>query len=404
MQKPIPVEEALARVRERVGPGAVENVPLPALAGRVLARDLYSPLDLPPFPQSSMDGYAIRAEAGRETWALAGETRAGEPPAGPLPQGAAWRVFTGAPVPEGADTVVRQEVAEVEEGVLRFRGEEHRQAGKFVRPKGGAVAAGERILEAGTVLRPGALGFLAACGLDRAPVYRRPAVRILGSGDELVPPGLPLGPGQIHESNTFALEAAARAEGLTDVAAACLPDDPERLGAAVREALTGELGPDGMLVLSGGISVGDHDHVGRALAEAGVERIFHGVAQKPGKPLFFGTRGQQLVFALPGNPASSLVTFWIYARLALRLRMGYGLSGTEALEERTLPLAEPRENRSPRASFERARVADGRVHPLDGQDSYQLRSLARANALLCLPPGPVAFAGGDPARVLLLPG
>ena len=396
------VEEAQAHLLA-VQPGPVESVSLSALAGRVLARDVFSPVALPPFRQSSMDGYAIRCEPGRESWALAGETRAGDPPAPLLGLGQARRIFTGAPVPDGADVVVRQEMAERFEAEgdkrVRFTGE-HEEPGRFVRGAGSAVEEGAMILPAGTELRPGALGFLAACGIASAEVYRLPVVRILGSGDELIPPGQPLGPGQIYESNTYALEAAVRACGVADVQARCLPDDPDVMAQAVAE----DMAAADFLILSGGISVGEHDHVGRVLADAGVETIFYKVAQKPGKPLFFGRRGEQWVFALPGNPASSLVTFWEYARTALRQYMGHAQLGEAALPSELLPLAHALEHRSPRAAFERAFVQDGWVRSLDGQDSYQLRSLAQANALLCLPVGPVAYAEGDLVTVHKLGG
>jgi molybdopterin molybdotransferase len=411
-------EEALQLVYQRVQPATPIQRSLEELPGLVLAEALQSPIPVPPFRQSSMDGYAIRVVPGRDRFHLTGETPAGAPPGPPLEAGSAWRVFTGAPIPDGADAVVRQEMAETynEDGQswVRFSGE-HQEAGRFVRNIGSAVASGETILESGTCFGPGALSLVASCGIDRAMVYPRPAVAILASGDELQTPGKPLQPGQIYESNGLSLRTAVHNAGASKVDVERVPDDPVQMAGAVLRALgpadrpeSGTIGSEGMLLLSGGISVGDHDHVGRVLREAGVEEVFYRVAQKPGKPLFFGMRGQQLVFALPGNPASALVTFWIYARTALRLRMGHGLRGQAGLQRAELPLLAERRNASPRMAYERAALdAEGKVQPLDGQNSYQMKALAQADVLLQLPPGskeqPARYTAGDLIPVYLLP-
>lgn len=411
-------EEALSLVHSTVQPAQPVRKPLEQLPGHVLAETLHSSIPVPPFRQSSMDGYAIRVEPGRDAFRLTGSTPAGAAPGPPLEAGCTWRVFTGAPIPEGADAVVRQEMAEPFEqdgkAWVRFI-DEHQQAGRFVRERGSAVASGEALLEPGVLLGPGALSLVASCGIDGAKVHPRCAVHILSSGDELQIPGRALEPGQIYASNGLSLAAAVRNAGVDAVQEDLVPDDPKRMAAAVLKALgpaedpeSGTIGPEGMLLLSGGISVGDHDHVGRVLREAGVEEVFYRVAQKPGKPLFFGVRGKQLVFALPGNPASALVTFWIYARTALRLRMGHGLRGKAGLEQAHLPLTGMRKNASPRMAFERAALdAEGRAVPLDGQNSYQLRALAQADVLLCLPAGskeaPAVFAEGEEVPVFRLP-
>lgn len=413
--------EALSLVRRFVEPGTPVLKPLAELPGHILAEPLESPIAVPPFRQSSMDGYAIRVEKGRSEFRLIGETPAGAMPGPPLEEACAWRVFTGAPLPEHADAVVRQEMAEEfdRDGQrwVRFSGE-HEEYGRFVREIGSAVASGEPILERGVRLGPGALSLAASCGLAEAPVYPIPTVRILASGDELQSPGEPLKPGQIYESNGVALLAALRNTGIVNVEVERVPDDPEQLAEAVDRAFngpnreqsdfSGTIGSEGMLLLSGGISVGAHDHVADALRNAGVKAVFYRVAQKPGKPLFFGMRDKQMVFALPGNPASALVTFWVYARTALRLRMGYGIRGCAELEEAELQLTGERRNASPRMAFERAALdGEGRVRPLDGQNSYQLKALAQAEVLLRLPPGtkehPKVFAEGDQVPVYLLP-
>jgi len=401
----ISVQEAQARLRATVKPGSGEWVPLVALPGRVLAADVHSPLDLPPFAQSSMDGYAIgalpldAADPHTFAWTLIGETRAGDAPAEPLEPGQARRVFTGAALPPGTLAVVRQEVAQTSGVHVQFSAEAD-QPGRFVRLPGSAVRQGDLILKRGQVLHAGALSLLASCGLDRAFVYRLPRVSILSSGDELVPPGQPLGPGQIYESNTLALRAAVFALGIPEVRTRHLPDRE----ADIVQALHEELALSEVLLLCGGISVGDYDFSGRALRQLGVEEVFYRVAQKPGMPLFFGRvvvdrealPPEALVFGLPGNPASSLVCFWQYARTALRILMGHEEPG---LDSEQLPIAAPLRKMAPRAAFERALVKDGLVYPLEGQDSYQLRSLADANALLVLPEGEVEYQVGDLVRV-----
>jgi molybdopterin molybdotransferase len=384
----ISVQEAQARLRAAVQPGSGEWVPLVELPGRVLAADVNSPLDLPPFAQSSMDGYAIgalpfdAADPHAFAWTLIGETRAGDAPAATLEPGQTRRVFTGAALPPGTVAVVRQEVAQTSGVQVQFSTE------------------ADLILTRGQVLHAGALSLLASCGLDRAFVYRLPRVSILSSGDELVPPGQPLGPGQIYESNTLALRAAVFALGIPEVRTRHLPDRE----ADIVQALHEELALSDVLLLCGGISVGDYDFSGRALRRLGVEEVFYRVAQKPGMPLFFGRVAvdreaippEVLVFGLPGNPASSLVCFWQYARTALRILMGHEEPG---LVSEQLPIAAPLRKTAPRAAFERALVKDGLVYPLEGQDSYQLRSLADANALLVLPEGEVEYQVGDLVRV-----
>jgi molybdopterin molybdotransferase len=296
------------------------------------------------------------------------------------------------------------------------------QPGRFVRLPGSAVQRGEVVLKRGQHLHAGALSLLASCGLDRAFVYRLPRVSILSSGDELVAPGQPLAPGQIYESNSIALAAAVAALGLPHIRTRHVPDQE----AVVLAALLEELAQADVLLLCGGISVGDYDFSGRALRQAGVEEVFYRVAQKPGMPLFFGRvqragveqdavaaidiegisddsanaevscsaaqDRQVLVFGLPGNPASSLVCFWEYARTALRVMMGFAEPGLVAEQ---LPLAAPLRKTAPRAAFERAWVHQGLVYPLEGQDSYQLRSLAAANSLLVLPEGAVEYQAGE---------
>ncbi len=426
----ITVQQARELIQRVVKPAAEERLGLSELSGRVLARDLHSPLDLPPFRQSSMDGYALRlaedAQPELMAYQEAGMTPAGQAPGPALLPGQARRVFTGAALPEGTELVIKQE-DRMDETDLRFKPEAF-QKGRFVREAGSAVKRGDPVLQRGDVLHAGAMSLLASCGMDAAWVYARPRVSIITSGDELVAPGSQLKPGQIYESNTWALSAAVWECTGARARIRQLPDEEDSISAAIEE----ELAQCDMLLLCGGISVGEFDFSGRALRRAGVEELFYRVAQKPGMPLFFGRKSggagaetasgvgaaagaesasgvgaaqaaspAKLVFALPGNPASALVCFWVYARSALRMRMGYLQPELPSLE---LPLAADLHKRAGRAAFERARVERGQVFSLEGQDSYQLNSLARANALLVLPEEERSYQAGDRVQVMLLPG
>ena len=391
----ISIAQARQSVAEQCQSLESEFVELSLLQGRVASTDIQSPLNLPPFPQSSMDGYAVAL--GSDSWTLVGETRAGDPPPPPLNPGEARRIFTGAPVPESASgvCVVMQEVCRVEGDQLRAE-MDHVLDGKFVRPMGSAVSLGADALPKGTVFRPGEIGFLAAMGLTGAEVHRKVRVSILASGDELAPPGTALSPGQIYESNTYALAAAVQQEQTEVLRVRCLPDEEQAITEAIAEALQ----DSDVLLLSGGISVGEYDFAGKALKSNGVEEIFYRVNQKPGKPLFFGRTSSCLVFALPGNPASALVCYSIYAREAIRRLGGHP---EPALKSEKRPLLHPQSKTFPRPAFERAILDSDGVLTLKGQESYHLQSLAEANALLVLPEGKAEFEEGHLMDILHLP-
>lgn len=392
----ISVSEALERVVAHCRATESEILPLDALYHRVLAVDLRSPVDLPPFAQSSMDGYAVPSGEFLQSYRIAGETRAGQAPGPVLLAGEARRVFTGAALPPGTAFVVKQEEAKVEGGIVHFSGSQ-RPEGQFVREKGSAVRRNEPILPAGTRLGPGALSLLASCGIAQAAVHRLPRVSILLSGDELRQPGEDLDPGQIYESNSYALAAAVVGEGLPAPAIHRLQDNEAEITRTLEQAVAAS----DVVLLSGGISVGDYDFSGKALQRIGAREIVYRVAQKPGMPFYFGTAGEARIFALPGNPASALVCYWLYVLPALRAMMGLGFAG---LIRREADLLHDLHKTAPRAAFERALLKGNSVQSLEGQESYQLRSLAEANALLELPAGECHYKSGDPVQVLILPG
>ncbi|HET7567313.1 MAG TPA: gephyrin-like molybdotransferase Glp [Gaiellaceae bacterium] len=368
---------------------AAEPVPVADAAGRVAAEDARSRVDLPPFPSSAMDGFAVRAADTPGTLRVVGESSAGSPADRALGRGEAIAISTGAVVPEGADAVVPVEYVvrngnEVEIG-------EAAAPGASVRPRGGDVAAGDVVVAAATRIAPGQVGALAAAGLAHVVCARRPRVAIVATGSELVQPGAPLGPGQVYEANAVMLAAALAPVGaLTEIAPAVADDE-----SAHREALERGLAAD-VLVTSGGVSVGEHDLVRRVEAELGVEEVFWRVAIKPGKPVSFGVRGATLVFGLPGNPVSALVGCELFVKPALRALQGLA---------EPLPRFEPGRigaalrRTDARDEFVRARSRldpDGVVlEPLTGQESHMIARAAAADALVHVPRGNGELAAGS---------
>lgn len=302
----------LARARAR---HETETVPLAEAAGRVLGADAASDIDIPPFPKSAMDGFAVRHAdfaapdgAGPTRLRLIGESRAGEPWGAPVGPGECVAIFTGAEVPADCDTVVIVEKSRAETDHVLL--DDRPRTGQHVCLRGEDLREGEVVLRTGTRLTPAALASLASIGCEPVPVFRRPRVAILTTGDELVPPTEKPGPGQIRESNTIHLAAMTRAFGAEVVRSGVVRDVTETLSENFRVALEeGDL-----LLTTGGVSVGKYDLVGEALEACGVEKIFHKVAIKPGKPVWFGAKGDALVLGLPGNPVSSLVSFEVFVR------------------------------------------------------------------------------------------
>jgi molybdopterin molybdotransferase len=309
-------------VLSRVRPLELEAVPLGEALGRALGQELTSAEDIPPFDGSAMDGFAVRAEdtagAGPDApveLRLVGESRAGVPATRGPGRREAVRISTGAMLPPGADAVVRVEDTAERDGVVEI----HAQVspGSEVRRGGEDIATGEQVLGPGRVLGAAELGVAASVGAAELRCRRRPALSVLVTGDELVEPGLALADGQIRNSNGIAIEALARDAGAAVMGRATVGDDYRATVEALRSALSADV-----VVTTGGVSVGPHDHVKPALAELGVEEVFWGVALRPGKPTWFGTRDGTLVFGLPGNPVSAMVTFHLFVRPALAALVG----------------------------------------------------------------------------------
>jgi molybdopterin molybdotransferase len=396
MEALLTLSEALAAVLERARPLPAESVSLDAAVGRVLARDVTSTVDLPPFPSSAMDGFAVRSADTPGTLPIVARIAAGWPAPRALEARQAMAIATGGVVPEGADAVIPIEYVVQHDNDVEIP--EAAQMGANVRPRGGDVRAGEVVVRAGTRVGPAQIGALAAAGVAEVESAARPRVAVLTTGSELRLPGEPLGPGQIYEANGVMLGAALASAGAVVVPFAAVADDEDAHRGALERGLEADV-----LVTSGGVSVGPHDLVRRIEAELGVEEVFWRVAVKPGKPVSFGVRGSTLVFGLPGNPVSSLVCFELFVRPALLALQGALDPGPAfALGE----LAAPIRRNAQRDEFVRARsrVDGDRVvlEPVLGQESHMIARAAAADALIFAPRGAGELAAGAVVRYLRL--
>ncbi len=371
----IPVEEAMERLMSLAEAAPVrerETVALADAQGRILADDLISTLDLPPWPNSAMDGYALRvSDWTGEPLPVSQRIFAGMAPE-PLQPGTCARIFTGAPVPEGADCVEMQENAEVQADE-RVRFLEALSIDQNIRPKGQETTVGDKVLDAGTVMTPIELGLAATLGLGQLQVVRRARVAVLSTGDELIEPGQPLGPGQIYNSNRVLLCSWLKRLGCDVMDAGILPDNLEKTRAAL-----GVLGDVDLILSTGGVSVGEADFLGHALREEGEIALWK-LAIKPGKPLTFGHFRGVPVIGLPGNPASTLVTFALLARPYLLRRLGVG-------EVKPLSFKVPAgfvwSKPGNRREYLRGRLEQGRLIAYRNQSSGVLRSAAWADGLI----------------------
>ncbi len=396
MRQLLSVDDAVARVLERVAPVGAERAPLAEACGRVLAEDAHAGVDLPPFPSSAMDGFAVRAADAPGPLRVTGAVAAGRPAAGPVAAGEAVQIATGGVVPDGADTVVPVEVATSEDGLVTVPPDV--VAGDNVRPRAGDVAAGEVVAARGSVLTAPRLAALAAAGADTVVVARRPRATVVATGTELRRPGERLRPGEIYESNGLMLEAALADAGAVVASREVVADDAEAHRAALADALEGDV-----VVTSGGVSVGPHDLVRSVLAGLGVEEVFWGVAMRPGKPIAFGVRGSTLVFGLPGNPVSSLVGFLLFVRPAVRALQADAAPGPSYLPG--VLGADVRRNPA-RDDFVRAVARwDGdtvQLDPVTGQESHMIVRGAAADAIVRVRCGDGTVRAGTPVRYLPL--
>ena len=387
------VDDALQAVLAHAEPLPAERVPLSDAGGRVLATSATALVDLPPFPSSAMDGFAVRAADTPGRLPVVARVAAGRPVPAALERGQAMGIATGGVVPDGADAVVPIERVTAEGDWVEIP--EPAREGANVRPRGGDVSAGSAVVEAGTRLGAAQIGALAAAGISEVECARRPHVAVLTTGTELRPPGEQLAPGEIYESNGPMLEALLGSAGAEVELLRSVEDDE----AAHRDSIAGALERD-VLVTSGGVSVGPHDLVRKIEAELGVEEVFWGVSVRPGKPLAFGTRGPTLVFGLPGNPVSSLVSSVLFVLPALRALQGERDPAPRYLNGVLTGPVRPDPRRD---ELVRARLApDGGLLPLSGQESHMIVRAAEANSLMYVPAGEHELPAGTTVRYLTL--
>ncbi len=387
-------EKAREKIISAVAPLPAAEVSLADALDRFAANDLFATIPLPPFDNSAMDGYAVVANSAGKNARL---KIAGEQPAGvsknlSLSAGKTIRIFTGAPMPIGADAVVMQEETQREGDFVLIQAEQI-SVGDFVRKAGADLAVGQQIVKRGDRLRPATLGLLASQGIESVRVGAQPRVAIVTTGDELAPPGQQLRPGEIFDSNGLMLASLAAKTGMEVAMRRHCPDTLDTLCTTLRDAVHQDA-----VIISGGVSVGEHDLVREALREIGAEIDLWRVAVKPGKPFLFGKRDRCLIFGLPGNPVSTFVTFLVFVRPALLQMMG------------AIDLSLPRANArlvheitgdETRPHYFRGQLADGAFTVIGRQESHAIFGLARANALLRVRPEARLSAGSE-VEVLLI--
>lgn len=358
----------------------------------IVSQPLFSPINMPPFRQSAMDGYALCLHDAL-VYEIIGEIKAGDSHLMELLPGQAVKIFTGAAVPDSAQAVIQIEKVAADGTQLILDNLVKPQTN--VRPIGEQIAKGDLALEIGTVLNAAAIGFLAGLGFTKVNVYKKPKVGIVVTGNELLKPGTPLEFGKVYESNGIMLQTALLDAAYQEVTLYEVNDDFINTKNKLNEAIKA----NDVVLVSGGISVGDYDFVAKALKELGVETLFYKVNQKPGKPLFAGKLKDKIVFALPGNPAACLTCFYVYVLPTLNI-----LSGSETNYQQTVlvPIAHDFEVKNTRSQFLKASINNGEVQILSHQASSMLNSFSVSNGLIYAPDGNYEFKKGDKVEVYLL--
>ena len=388
----ISVKDAIEKIKINTQKGVISEIAIKDALNHILAEDILSPINMPPFDQSAMDGYAVHMHNSQD-YELIGETKAGDASEYDLKPGQAIRIFTGGMVPNGANAVAKQEIVVCNENSIRL--EEDISLQMNIRPAGEQIKVNDLAFAKDTPLNAGAIGYLATLGFTHVKVYQKPQISIIATGNELTKPGQALENGKIYESNTYMLQAALNSTGF-EANILTVKDNYE----ATRDTIKDALSKSDALILTGGISVGDYDFVGDALDELGVQNIFYKVKQKPGKPLYFGKMREKVVFALPGNPAAALSCFYVYVLSALN-----GMMGKKDGELRTLQLSlKTSYKKSPNLThFLKAYMQDGVVEILPAQSSAMLSSFAKANCIVVAEEGKEEWQIGETVNALLLP-
>lgn len=370
------------------------TVPLDKAAGLILAKEIYASINIPAFPQSGMDGYAIAFASIGKPIAMSGEQAAGKNLHTQLQPGTAVRIFTGAVVPEGADTVVVQEKSKVTDGFLQIEDDKLKQ-GDNVRLPGTEIAKGALALPAGSSLTPPAIGFLAGMGIASVEIIPNPRVSIIVTGNELQNPGTTPKFGKVYESGSFALTAALKQLHIHDINIYKSEDNPGTLTRTLKDALD----KSDIVLMTGGVSVGDYDFTIKVSENCGVQKIFHKIKQKPGKPIFFGKKENILFFGLPGNPASVLTCFYEYVITALEKMTAQKLK----LEIKQTPISSAYKKPAGFTHFLKGIFDGEQVSLPEGQESYKLNSFARANCLVMIPDSVTEVIAGEKVEIHLLP-
>ncbi len=392
----ISVSEAKNIIQQNVRPLNAVIMPLPQAAGCMLAHDVFASYDIPAFAQSNMDGYAFKFKdhLSNNSLQIKGVIQAGAALPAEINAGEAMRIFTGAPIPANADTVVMQEKVAVHQNKLIIQ-DDALIAGSNVRLKGAEIKQGELALEKNTYLSAASIGFVAGIGISHVFVYPKPAVHIIVTGKELQQLNKPLQHGQVYESNSYMLMAALQQLHINNVKIFWADDDLT----ALQKLLQQSLNEADIVLLTGGVSVGDYDFVVRATELCGVMQLFHKIKQKPGKPLYAGLKDNKIVMGLPGNPSSVLTCFYEYVIEVLRLLS----SSSKIIQVKYLPLAKALEKKEGLTHFLKAKIFNNAVMPLHAQESYRLSSFAVADCLIVLDEVKTFFNEGDSVEVHILP-
>ena len=393
----ISVDEAKQYIQQYTQTGPTVVVDLYEACGYAIAKDVFSPVDFPSFRQSAMDGYAFRLDDadGDAVFVVEREIQAGTiDEISSIKKGEAIRIFTGAKVPDDADTIVIQEHVEINGNNIRITNIELTK-GSNIRPVASQTRQGDCILKKGTLITPGAAGLLASVGISIIDVVAKPRCTILNTGRELVKPGNDVQQGQIYESNSYALVAALKKLQLDVCEIMWVDDDEQQTIAAIQTALE----KTDVLLITGGVSVGDYDFVESALAKNGVAKIFHKVKQKPGKPLYFGIKENSIIFGLPGNPGSVLTCFYEYVVPCLQLKMGIAKHGLLTLQ---LPLSHDISKKAGLTHFLKGTITSTGVAVLNHQESYKMNAFADADCLIVVDEQMTNMQQGDLVNVHIL--
>ncbi len=393
----ISVEKAIDLIKKNTKHLPAKKVTSIDSLGKVLAKHIFSPVHLPPFDQSAMDGYAINFNdfIKFETFKVIGEVAAGKSFNKKINSGEAVRIFTGAPVPKGTNAVVMQEKTELIGNEIKIN-DDVLQYGSNVRKAGSQIKKNKKALTQGSIISPGGIGYIAAMGIRKVDVISSPKITVIVTGTELKKPGEKLKDGQIYESNSLALIAALKSINLNIQKIETVIDDEKEVYNSIKKAINSS----DLVLITGGISVGNYDFTGNAFKKIGVKNIFYKIKQKPGKPLFYGQYKNTAIFGLPGNPAAVLSCFYEYVYPSVRIMQG---RKDVFLKKTILPISKDYNKKKGLSLFLKAKIIENAVIPLEGQESYVLSSFADADSIIFLPENSENIKKDELVEVHLLP-